>query len=176
MRSVTSLTTFALAKSGNRMPADMSIVDIRRGSDVEFGQSVYEPFGISQLEPLTFGGICIPSSVCGCVGFVQSVVGAEDTPNVIVADYGDLGDRKRDEKGWLALTRDQRDRHEKRIAEQVARELMPRLPTDEARMEDLLASGYELACQMSWDVVARDFVLPGLDAACGPKKPMIRIA
>ena len=164
------------AVCGNRMPPDMTIMDIRRGSDVEFGQSIYEPFGISQLEPLTFGGICIPSSICGCVGFVQSVIGAEPTPNVYVADYCDLGDRQRDEKGWLALTREERDRHEIRVAERIARELMPRLPTDEAGMDALLASGYELARRMSWDVVARDFLLPGLDAACGPKKPMIRIA
>jgi hypothetical protein len=27
------------------MPADMEFMDIRKGSDVEFGQSIYEPFG-----------------------------------------------------------------------------------------------------------------------------------
>ena len=31
---------------GERMPADMNPLDIRRGTDVEFGQSIYEPFGI----------------------------------------------------------------------------------------------------------------------------------
>lgn len=161
---------------GHRMPADMAIVDLRRGSDVEFGQSIYEPFGISQLEPLTFGGICIPSSICGCVGFVQNVVGADPPLNIIVADYCDLGGQRRDEKGWLSLTREERNIHETRVAERIARQLMPRLPTDDAEMEALMVGGYELAHQMSWDVVAREFVLPGLDAACGPKKPMIRIA
>jgi len=164
------------AVCGNRMPADMTLVDIRRGSDVEFGQSVYEPFGISQLEPLTFGGICIPSSVCGCVGFVQSVVGVEDTQNVIIADYCDLSEPRRDEKGWLALSREERNQHEIHVAHRVARNLLSRLPTDEPEMQDLLESGYELASQMSWDVVARDFLLPGLDAICHPQKPRIRIA
>ena len=46
----------------------MSFLDIRRGSDVEFGQSIYEPFGIAMLEPLTYGAICVISSVCGCAG------------------------------------------------------------------------------------------------------------
>jgi hypothetical protein len=44
---------------GLRMPADMSFMDIREGSDVEFGQSIYEPFGIAQVEPISFGGICV---------------------------------------------------------------------------------------------------------------------
>ena len=44
---------------GMRMPEDMEFMDIRKGADVEFGQSIYEPFGIAQLEPLTFGGICV---------------------------------------------------------------------------------------------------------------------
>ncbi|MHC5087417.1 MAG: glycosyltransferase family protein, partial [Planctomycetota bacterium] len=51
---------------GYRMPSDMEFMDIRKGSDVEFGQSIYEPFGIAQLEPLTFGGICVLTNVCGC--------------------------------------------------------------------------------------------------------------
>ena len=54
---------------GTRMPADMEFMDIRKGSDVEFGQSIYEPFGIAQVEPISFGGICVFSNVCGCAGF-----------------------------------------------------------------------------------------------------------
>src|SRR5258706_1678203 len=56
---------------GMRMPADMEFMDIRKGSDVEFGQSIYEPFGIAQVEPISFGGICVFSNVCGCAGFVE---------------------------------------------------------------------------------------------------------
>lgn len=56
---------------GRRMPADMAFGDIRRGSDLEFGQSIYEPFGISQIEPVQFGALSCVSSVCGCIGFVQ---------------------------------------------------------------------------------------------------------
>ncbi|HEG44011.1 MAG TPA: hypothetical protein ENH94_08185, partial [Phycisphaerales bacterium] len=56
---------------GHRMPYDMEFMDIRKGSDVEFGQSIYEPFGIAQLEPLSFGGICVITNICGCAGFVK---------------------------------------------------------------------------------------------------------
>ncbi|MDP7348125.1 MAG: class I SAM-dependent methyltransferase, partial [Phycisphaeraceae bacterium] len=58
-------------RCGARMPEDMEFMDIRKGSDVEFGMSVYEPFGIAQVEPLSFGAICLISNVCGCAGFVE---------------------------------------------------------------------------------------------------------
>ena len=77
---------------GNRMPADMEFMDIRKGSDAEFGQSIYEPFGIAQVEPISFGGICVFSNVCGCAGFVEHAAGGP-TPNVIVADYTDIPDK-----------------------------------------------------------------------------------
>lgn len=58
-------------RCGTRMPAAMEFQDIRRGSDVEFGQSIYEPFGIAQVEPVNFGAIACVSNVCGCVGFLE---------------------------------------------------------------------------------------------------------
>ena len=78
---------------GLRMPADMEFMDIRKGSDAEFGQSIYEPFGIAQVEPISFGGICVFSNVCGCAGFVDKASDGKPTPNVIVADYTDLPDK-----------------------------------------------------------------------------------
>jgi hypothetical protein len=81
---------FKPKRCGHRMPHDMEFMDIRKGTDVEFGQSIYEPFGIAQLEPLTFGGICVFSSVCGCSGFLRDVTGEENVTNVIVADYTNL--------------------------------------------------------------------------------------
>jgi hypothetical protein len=158
---------------GRRMPEDMSILDVRRGTDLEFGQSVYEPFGISQLEPLTYGAVCVPSNVCGCVGFVEQLLGADSSPNIVVADYCDVGGEARDEKGWLSLTRHERERHEIHVAAGVARRIMNALPTTDAQMKSLLQSGYKLASQMSWDVVAGRFVMPGLDEACRKK---VRVA
>ena len=63
---------------GERMPADMEFMDIRKGSDAEFGQSIYEPFGIAQVEPISFGGICVFTNVCGCAGFVEKAAGGAD--------------------------------------------------------------------------------------------------
>ena len=75
---------FERSVCGEKMPAEMQFMDIRRGSDVEFGQSIYEPFGIAQLEPLTFGAICVLTRVSGCAGFVDNVTEGEKVPNVLI--------------------------------------------------------------------------------------------
>ena len=73
-------------RCGRRMPADMSFPDIRVGTDLEFGQSIYEPFGIAQVEPVPYGALCVVSSACGCVGFARRASTDHASP-VIEADY-----------------------------------------------------------------------------------------
>ncbi|HWP39955.1 MAG TPA: hypothetical protein VNL70_03440, partial [Tepidisphaeraceae bacterium] len=147
---------------GMRMPADMEFMDIRKGSDVEFGQSIYEPFGIAQVEPISFGGICVFSECCGCAGFVNKAAGGEPVPNVIVADYTDLPNKALRPEQLLAIGQPQRDEIENIVAERVARELIQRLPRTPAEFEQYIERGHALAEKMSWDVVVRDYVLPGI--------------
>ena len=58
---------------GEFLPDDAAFADWRRGSDVELGQSIYEPFGIAQIEPMSYGAISVVSDICGCLGFVDRV-------------------------------------------------------------------------------------------------------
>jgi len=148
---------------GNRMPADMELADIRRGSDVEFGQSIYEPFGIAHLEPLTFGGICVLSQKCGCAGFIEKVTGSQPVPNVIIEDYCNLGLGPWDEMKLLDYDRDERARHEVKVAKQIARRIVEVLPGSEADTEALMQSGRQLAEKMSWEVVAGEFIIPAIE-------------
>jgi len=150
---------------GVRMPKDMEFMDIRKGSDAEFGQSIYEPFGIAQVEPISFGGICVFSNVCGCAGFVDKANGGKPTPNVIIADYTDLPQKGLRPEQLLAIGQAQRDEIEHTVAEMVARELIERLPRTPAEFEQFIERGYALAQHMSWDVVAKDYVLPGIQRA-----------
>jgi len=145
---------------GAKMPADMDFLDIRKGTDIEFGQSIYEPFGIAQLEPLSFGGLCVITNVCGCAGFVERVTGGRDVPNVLVADYTGLPDDVVTLDQVLSVGPRERSAAEEEEAERVAGEILKRLPTDEKAREALIAGGYELASRMSWDVVVRDYLLP----------------
>ncbi len=154
---------FDSKRCGHRMPAEMEFIDIRKGTDVEFGQSIYEPFGIAQLEPLTFGGICVFSSVCGCSGFLRDTTGAEDVKNAIVADYTNLETHTyADIEDLLQIDRVTRDRIEAGQSEKVAMQICSRLPKNEAEIESMVRSGYELAMNMSWDVVVNNYLLSSL--------------
>jgi glycosyltransferase involved in cell wall biosynthesis len=154
---------FRRKNCGERMPEDMEFMDIRRGTDVEFGQSIYEPFGIAQLEPLTFGGICVLSSVCGCAGFLRDVSGFEDVRNVIVADYTDLTNSNHaDIEDLLQIDGSIRDQIEASQSEKVAGEIIARLPKNESETQTIIQTGYELAKNMSWNVVVRNYLLASL--------------
>src|SRR5688500_15892563 len=130
---------------GARMPADMEFMDIRKGSDVEFGQSIYEPFGIAQVEPISFGGICVFSECCGCAGFVNKAADGKPTPNVIVADYSELPEKALRPEQLLNIGQAQRDAVEHTVAEAVARELIERLPRTPQEFEAFIERGYAMA-------------------------------
>src|SRR5205085_2597387 len=136
---------FEQKSCGMRMPADMEFMDIRKGSDVEFGQSIYEPFGIAQVEPISFGGICVFSECCGCAGFVNKATGGQLTPNVIVADYTELPEKGLRPEQLLSIGQPERDRIEHTVAEIVAGDLMDRLPRSPQQFEEFIERGYDLA-------------------------------
>jgi hypothetical protein len=147
------------------MPVDMEFMDIRKGSDAEFGQSIYEPFGIAQVEPISFGGICVFSECCGCAGFVNHATGGKPTPNVIVADYTDLPTKGMRPDQLMAIGQRERDELENTVAAMVAKDLIDRLPREPKEFEQFIDRGYELANKMSWEAVAREYVVPGIQRA-----------
>ncbi|MBI3732252.1 MAG: hypothetical protein HY259_02190 [Chloroflexi bacterium] len=151
-------------RCGLRMPAEMSFADIRNGSDLEFGQSIYEPFGIGQIEPLSAGALCCLSNVCGCVGFI-SKAGGLALPNIVLADYVTLPPRyqSRSLSELLGLGQWQRDVLEAITARATAQKIVSRLPRDEHAARSLLEQGDELGQRLSWPVVVEDMFLPGLE-------------
>jgi glycogen synthase len=157
---------FSRKHCGTRMPEDMEFLDIRKGTDVEFGQSIYEPFGIAQLEPLTFGGICVISSVCGCSGFLRDITNSEGVKNVIVADYTNLGGRNYDDiEDMLQIDRSIRNQIETSESERVAMQICSRLAKNEAEIQNMIEAGYHLAKEMSWDVAVKNYLLNSLQKA-----------
>ncbi len=147
---------------GKRLPEGMTMADLRRGADAEFGMAVYEPFGISPLEPLGAGAVCVITNVCGCQGFVNHVTDSAGTPNVIVADFTQL-DRPQDIGELLAMTQEQRNALEAPVAAEVASTLAQRLPRTENERQALLDEGQRLVAKMGWDQVIEDSLLPMLD-------------
>ena len=150
-------------RCGDRMPAEMSFLDIRQGTDAEFGQSIYEPFGIAQIEPLSFGAVCVVTNVCGCVGFVRKASGGgEDPPNLLTVDYTDVGGGHLSTEAAAQIGWAERDAVERRKAAEAARELFARLPKNDLEAQALLESGYAVGSRMSWEVAAERYFLPAL--------------
>jgi len=81
---------------------------------------------------------------------------------VIVADYTELPRKDLRPEQLMSIGQPQRDEIEHMVAERVARELMERLPRSPEEFEQFIERGYALASKMSWDVVAREYVLPGI--------------
>lgn len=143
---------------GDFLTVDAEFGDLRRGSDVEFGQSIYEPFGIAQIEPLSFGTISVVSDICGCVGFVGRVADRESLTGFVEGGYtrlteGDAGASI----GAVACAR-----AEAAVSRVVADRLAAQLPADANAREKLLAEGYAVARAMSWERVAEDMLIPVL--------------
>src|SRR5207244_1851549 len=144
------------------------------GSDAEFGQSIYEPFGIAQVEPISFGGICVFTELCGCAGFVRKAHAAvaksngggdKPCPNAIEVDYTQLPENMRNLSvaQLLKMDRNTRNDIEGAIASEIAEELFKRLPRMPKEFEALIAHGAKMGAEMSWDAVSKNYVLPGLD-------------
>jgi hypothetical protein len=164
---------FSRDRCGDSMPADLSFEDLRRGTDLEFGQSIYEPFGIAQVEPLSSGALCVVSDVCGCVGFVRHAIGVvrlgmraaerqQPITNVIMGEYTHVPSWQIDP---MQIGQYQRDEAERNAAHTVAQLIVQSLPRDAAAKERLVNLGYALASRMSWDVVAQEQLLPALTRA-----------
>ena len=148
---------------GQRLPADMHIGHFRTATDAEFGMATYEPFGISPLEPLGAGAVCVISTACGCEGFVRHVTAGGGTPNVISADYTQVPDAPSLSLDQLrAIGQPQRDAVEQRVAADIARELVARLPATDADRKALIDRGQKLVGEMGWDQVIEEALLPML--------------
>jgi hypothetical protein len=162
---------------GSKMPEDMDFVDIRRGTDVEFGQSIYEPFGIAPLEPLTFGALCVFSSVSGCAAFVSSTIAGlqESNPdgmrNVIIADYTAIDGVFADIPDLLRIDRAARNQIEERVSREVADEILMLLPKNETEIAMMIENGYRIAKNMSWDTVVGCYLLPSLEKLLKKERP-----
>jgi hypothetical protein len=149
---------------GRRMPDGMTFADIRRGTDVEFGLSAYEPFGISQFEALCFGAICIVSNVCGCMGFARRAEEGVDCDCILEGNFLRAG-QGRSIESLLNMQTSDRDAIESDETARLARALVEILPRDEETMRRQMQAGYEIACKMSWECVVRDYFLPALGRA-----------
>lgn len=147
---------------GDRMPEEMTFADLRYGTDLEFGLSVYEPFGISQFEPLSFGALCLVSNVCGCMGFARrAAAGRPDAENIIEGDFLRLPEEM-DIPRLVNLSIAERNVIETGEARRLAGVVGQRLVREPDAIARRIDSGYALAREMSWQRVVSEYFLPSL--------------
>lgn len=175
---------FTRDRIGHGFPEGLTFDDLRRGTSLEFGQSIYEPFGIAQVEPLSTGALCVVSDVCGCLGFASRAHGdvsstsweqrvqrlEADLPNLVVTRYTALP-ADMAVLGWrmaLHIGQPERDHIEREESRRAAAVICERLPRTPEQRRALLESGFALAQRMSWDTVAGTQLLPALDIAQQP--------
>jgi glycosyltransferase involved in cell wall biosynthesis len=150
------------SRIGKRLDKDMDFASLRCGTDVEFGMATYEPFGISPLEPLACGAVCVISKVCGCHGFVQHVTDNKGSANVITADFTQLDGLPGDIDSLKNMNQSDRDRVESQVSRHIAGQIMERLPWTDAQRRALLDEGQRLSHRMGWDHVIESGLLPML--------------
>lgn len=176
---VVYLNQFGFTRSvcGNALPADMSFMDIRKGSDVEFGQSIYEPFGIAQVEPISFGGLCVYTDICGCAGFVRKAASeaglaspGKPFENVIEADYTQLPSQLMRADKLLGIGKAEREAVEQVEASRLAEAILQRLPRTQADFAAAIERGQRVADRMSWETVTREFIVPGIGRAATARR------
>ena len=153
---------FSREACGDRAPEGLSFQDLRQGSDVEFGQSSYEPFGIAQLETLAFGGISLLTRTCGCAQLLARLAEGALPANILLANYASPPGSQ---PGPVSEVDTRRIEHE--VAARLAEQLIARLPTREDAFQRLLKSGWDLAEKMSWQSVCRDYLVPALGRCFG---------
>jgi hypothetical protein len=102
--------------------------------------------------------------------FAKQVMATKRAANVIFGNYIDLVRRPRTVKDSLTIGADERREVESKLADQLADQLMKRLPKNEEEEQRLIDTGGELARCMSWDAVAERFVFPTIRRACARRR------
>lgn len=161
---------------GHQIDNQMICEDLPIASDVEFCQSIYEPFSLSQLRTLPFGGLCVINDTCPSLltaNIDAKPLGnnpsqrsieqlTENINNLIFADYTQLFDTNFDRASLLKLDQSGRDRIEKYVSSQIAQALCQRLPQNDTQGQWLLTQGANITSQLSWEVVCQNLFRPAL--------------
>ena len=148
---------FNRTRCGRRFPEGAEFDDLRIASDAEFGFSIYEPFGIAQIETIPFGGISILSSSCGAAGLLTKKFKDAPIKPFYILDYIATGNRM----GYntlKTLTISKRYDLENQILPKHARRIFEILPLTDSKREEYLLGAQKYAEQISWRNLAQEYV------------------
>ena len=152
---------FDRIRCGQRVPADAEFADLRIGSDAELGFSIYEPFGIAQIETIPFGGVALLSSSCGCAPFLEKAFAKAPIKPFCITDFIGAGASMRfDQLKDMSIP--ERDKIEAAIFARCAPKIFGCLALTPGRKEEYLANAREYSSLMNWETIVQDYMLPNL--------------
>ena len=146
---------FSPETTGERIPPGTTFSDLRYGSDAELGFSIYEPFGIAQIETVPFGGIAILSRQCGCSFLLDACFHDVAKRPYYYIDFSEI--EMDDENKILNLTSKERTELENRLFERHGKKIFEILPKSEQMRAELLDQAHKAASKLSWDYNTAQF-------------------
>lgn len=139
---------------GLRLPEESTLLDLRLASDAEIGLSIYEPFGIAQLETLPYGGFPIISSACGCRGLLANSISpasyVEIDFTLLPPAYGDL---IHTEEAMKQISSDVRSQIESYWCKAFAPQIVKLLPANDRQRRRRFDAACEQSHLLDWEHV-----------------------
>ncbi|RKX86430.1 MAG: hypothetical protein DRP57_01530 [Spirochaetes bacterium] len=153
---------FNRRRCGERVPEEAGFKDLRIGSDAEFGFSIYEPFGIAQLEVIPFGGIAVLSSSCGSAFLLKEAFNGKKSGNYSIVDFIGNSAKYLGSAEINTLTADRRFEIEKAILKDISDKIFKSLPKSDSDRKSLLHSAQENVDKLGWEAIVERMSLSTL--------------
>lgn len=145
---------FNSERCGARMPSGTTLLNLRLASDAEFGLSIYEPFGIAQLETTPYGGIPVISNACGCSYLLHNTVDREDFIEIDFTTVPrDLEDHFKTKDDFKKISKEMRDLIETECCRAGAKEIMLALPKTKEELKKKFQKMQKKSSLLDWEHV-----------------------
>lgn len=142
-------------RCGNRVPEEATLHDLRLASDIEFGLSIYEPFGIAQIENMPYGGVPVVSSACGCVSLLRETADHEDYISIDFSRVPEsLKDSFKSKNDFKYLNKELRDWIETEICKESAPIITKILPKTDKERKVRFKRMQKESSRLDWEHVA----------------------
>ncbi len=143
---------FEKSQLGNRFPDETNFSDLRIASDMELGMSIYEPFGIAQIETVPYGGIAVVSRACGCAFLLEK---GWKNENIKAFHIIDFAENLKKEYPWATLTSDQRSIIEKQIIKREVKQIFKKIPKTDKEREKLFNICQRETSYLEWEDICK---------------------
>ena len=151
---------FSRRKCGFRLDEKAEFIHLRASSDAEFGFSIYEPFGIAQLETIPFGGFAFLSTTCGSYYLLKNSYEKNDIKPFLGVDFILEGQKYINQKGIdpIDIDIDLRTEIENRSFYNMKELAFNLLPKDDNEREKFLSIFQGESNKIGWESISNKII------------------